>query len=207
MTVIMKDKIFWTGLVLAHLGIFASYYSVRGFWVTYTAASACLAVFALFAGELPAKQFPVKRIMIGIISGLTLYGIFYSGLTLLTFLTIDLTQAADQLYSYYKPAVLWQYVVLVLLLIPVEELFWRSFIQGRLSRHFPGHVCILLSSLLYTLPMFYSRNAAMVMAGLTAGLFWGILFQRTRSLGVVIVSHLTFDIFLLILLPLESAQY
>ncbi|PLT28941.1 CPBP family intramembrane glutamic endopeptidase [Peribacillus deserti] len=207
MTVIIKDKIFWSGLVLAHLGIFASYYSVRGFWGTYTAASACLAVFALFAGEPRSIRFPFRKFMIGILSGLILYGIFYAGLTLLTFLNIDLAQAADQLYLFYKPEVLWQYLVLVLLLIPAEELFWRSFIQGRLSRHFPGHVCILLSSLLYTLPMFYSKNAAMVLAGLTAGLLWGILFQRTRSLGVVIVSHLTFDIFLLILLPLESGQH
>ncbi|MBM7693151.1 membrane protease YdiL (CAAX protease family) [Peribacillus deserti] len=207
MPAILKDKKLWIGLLLAHLWIFASYLSIPHFWGIYTAASGCLLLFTLSAREIYIKKLSVKDLLLGAISGLLLYGLFYAGLVFFNFLKVNLSYAADQLYFYYKPKELWQYFVLVFLLIPAEELFWRGFIQKRLSHYFSFYSCILLSALLYSLPMLYSRNAALVAAGLVSGLFWGFHFQASRSLPAVILSHLVFDIFLLIIFPLESGQY
>jgi membrane protease YdiL (CAAX protease family) len=45
-------------------------------------------------------------------------------------------------------------------------------------------------------------NVPLIAAALIAGLFWGILYQRTGSLLLVIASHLVWTELIFVFLPL-----
>lgn len=78
------------------------------------------------------------------------------------------------------------------LVVPVmEELFWRSFMLRWIDRHDfiqmpPGNVslrAIIVSSLLF------ASEHQLWLAGLIAGLVYGVLYMRSGNLWVPIISH------------------
>lgn len=95
--------------------------------------------------------------------------------------------------------------LLILLLIgPGEEFFWRGFIQRRWQNRFGPLAGWVLASALYSLVHLGSGNVMLVLAALVCGLFWGGLYLRCRSLLSVAVSHALWDILIFVLFPLEK---
>ena len=48
-----------------------------------------------------------------------------------------------------------------------------------------------------------TMNAPLILAAFIAGLFWGIVYQRTGSLWLVVASHLAWTELIFVLLPLR----
>jgi uncharacterized protein len=61
---------------------------------------------------------------------------------------------------------------------------------------------VIASSLMYASVSLYSGEWILVLAAVISGLFWGSLYIWKRSIPLVIVSHLVFDLFIFILFPL-----
>ena len=194
------------GIVGAHILIYMAYHNDNVFWYLYTATILFCISYAILNNKNNLKNtLPLaQNILYGLLSGIILYALFFIGNLLIDWLQLkDLAKDVNQLYKTYSPISFWHYIVLFAIIIPGEEIFWRGYIQKRLDDFkLQPSLIILLSAILYTLPMLYSQNLALVVAGFVAGLVWAILYQWKKSLPLVIVSHLVFDCILLIILPL-----
>ena len=82
-----------------------------------------------------------------------------------------------------------------------EELFWRGFVQNRLSKFMDNPYSILIGAILYASVQIYSGTFIHIFSALFAGLFWGFLYSWKRSIPLVVVSHLIFDLFIFIAFP------
>ncbi|WP_335870189.1 CPBP family intramembrane glutamic endopeptidase [Bacillus sp. 2205SS5-2] len=189
-------------LVFAHILLYFTYIDKDVFWYMYTAAILFLITFALFQ-QLPKNESSRREVYLyGILSGVFLYVTFKVGYVVLAIFLPSIQKDVNKLYDLYSPEFIWHYLVLFLIFIPGEEIFWRGFFQQKLANKMNASVAILLSSLAYASIFYYSPQPIWMLAALVAGLFWGILYQWKQSLKLVIISHLVFDLLFIILLPL-----
>lgn len=188
--------------MIAHLLLFFSFQDKTIFWYIFTASLLLLIAFAMFQEDVLDELPFVTFFLLGTISGLTLYGIFWIGHIGIETLHLPLNKSINRLYRWFAPSTLWQYLALILVAAPGEELFWRGFIQKRLHKYFKPVASIMLGSLLYASVHLYSGEFILVFAAFLSGLVWGTLYYWKKSMPLVIVSHLIFDIMMFIVHPL-----
>ena len=199
----LKDYPVLLSLCLAYLLLFLSYIDLSSFWYIYTASMAFLMAIALYYERPHSRQLQLRKACsFGILSGIFMYIITWAASRILPILFPPLQIQLESLYALLSPVETWQYAVLILLIIPGEEIFWRGFIEKRLLSHSKAAQAVLLSTLLYTLPLSFSGNLLLVLAGIGGGLLWGFIYAWKRSLSMVIISHLLFDVLLLAVFPL-----
>ena len=90
---------------------------------------------------------------------------------------------------------------LALVIGPGEELFWRGLIQRGLHRRFGRLSGWLLASSIYGAAHLVSENLTLTGAATTAGLFWGALYARDERLAPLVISHITWDIWIFLVAP------
>lgn len=199
---IIRDRPLLLCLTIAYLLLFFSYRDLSIFWYIYTASMACLLVLAYHL-ERPQNNFKLSgTLLIGFLSGMLMYMITWAASKVLPAVHPPLQNQLEDLYILLSPTETWQYSMLILLIIPGEEIFWRGLIEKRLLTHIKTVPAVLLSTLLYSLPLIFSGNLLLVLAGIGGGLLWGIIYAWKRSLSMVIISHLLFDLLLLAAFPL-----
>jgi len=91
---------------------------------------------------------------------------------------------------------------LVALVVIAEELIWRGAVYHRLAERFPGWRAIALATLCYASSTFGLMNPTLVAAALMMGLAWTALAARSGRLVAPLLSHLTWDLLVLVLYPL-----
>jgi membrane protease YdiL (CAAX protease family) len=97
-------------------------------------------------------------------------------------------------------------LVAFLLFFPIgfgEEIFWRGFVQRRFRERWSARSAFVLTALLYTAIHFPTGNPVLILAALTCGLFWGGFYWATGSLVPVLVSHMLWDPFIFVILPIK----
>jgi uncharacterized protein len=199
----MADRKLILGILIAHLLLFFTFEDKAVFWYIFTASMLVLISYSIIYEEIEDNAATLQYLSLGIASGLGLYGLFWMGSFLIDVLNLPLSNQISRLYSRFSPDIFWHYIVLVLIIAPGEEIFWRGFIQKRLSKYFSMKMTIGLSVLLYTSVHFYSGEFILVLAALIAGLAWSALYAWKRSMPLVIVSHIVFDLLLFVFLPLR----
>ena len=90
---------------------------------------------------------------------------------------------------------------LALLIGPGEELFWRGLVQRHLMRRFGRLPGTLLASSIYGGVHLVSANLTLTGAAATAGLFWGAVYAREERMAPLIISHVTWDIWIFLIAP------
>lgn len=191
------------GILLAHVLLLITFQEKSVFWYIFTASMLFLITYSILQEDMDDQQ-PFKiYIMYGVISGVTLFGLFYLGNILLHMMDLPLKGSVAKLYKQMSPTQIWQYIVLFLIIIPGEEIFWRGYILKRLLGRMKILPSILLSTLLYTSVNIYSGSSHLILASIIAGLVWSSLYVWKKSIPLLIVSHLVFDLFLLVLFPLR----
>lgn len=189
------------GLLIAHLLMYFTFLDKSVFWYIFSASLLFLISYSIMVEDIEDKASFGSTIIYGTLSGILLYGVFWIGHSLIDLFNLPFANQIDKLYGRYSPALLWQYIVLIVIIIPGEEIFWRGFVLKRILRHANATLSIVLSSILYASVHLYSGNWILAFAALLAGLFWGWLYAWRRSLPLLIISHLVFDLFLFIILP------
>ena len=142
-------------------------------------------------------------ISIGALSGILLYSLFWLGVQAFDILNLPFENSIKKLYRWFAPSLFWQYLALILVAAPGEELFWRGFVQKRLLRYLGPLGSITLGALLYSSVHIYSGTFILMLAAFLSGLIWGTLYLWKKSMPLVIVSHIVFDIMIFIILPLK----
>ncbi len=157
-----------------------------------------------YAGNLKndlRKKVPWK-IIFGLLSALILYVIFYFGNIIIRQLFEFAEKGINNVYGFKGSADDVRIVLLMLVVIgPGEELFWRGFIQEKYERRFGYLKGYYLATGLYTLVHVATGNVVLIIAALVCGLFWGWLYMKYRSMLLNIVSHTVWDIVVFIVLP------
>ncbi|NNM54918.1 MAG: CPBP family intramembrane metalloprotease [Spirochaetales bacterium] len=147
----------------------------------------------------------VRHLVLGVGSFILLYGIFYLGniLTGLLF-TFKNTQIAE-VYSNKTQAAPWVISVLLLLVIaPGEEIFWRGFLQRRLMQRWGENAGWLVGAVAYGAVHLLTGNVMLVIAALVCGFYWGFLYRQQKSLWPVLISHALWDFTAFVLLPFPT---
>jgi membrane protease YdiL (CAAX protease family) len=200
--IILKKYNLLISLCLAYLLLAYSFHLTETFWPFFSLSMLIMIGLAYTQEGIVIKRISWGAASYGIVSGTFLYIIFALGKLLIVALKLPLLQGLTALYQTVSPRVWWHYLVLFAIIIPGEELFWRGYIQRRLTRVMPPSRGILLSTLLYAAAHLCSGSLLLVIAALVGGVFWGGIYHRTGSIEIAILSHLTFDLLLLVLLPL-----
>jgi uncharacterized protein len=190
------------GFLLAHILLFFTYYDQKVFWYMFTATMLLLISYSIIKEDVDDAVALSIYLPVGAISGLVLFGLFWLGDFLLNLLHIPVQADISRLYKLYSPTLFWHYLALMLIAVPGEEIFWRGFIQKRLLHYKGQGWSVFISSCLYASVSLYSGEWILVLAAFISGLFWGTLYIWKRSIPLVIVSHLVFDLFIFILFPL-----
>lgn len=137
-------------------------------------------------------------LVLGLVSAAVLYGVFYAGRRLVP------RRQVGAVYDIRAHAPAGLIAVLLLLVIgPGEEIFWRGLVQHAIAAQLPGWPAVLLAALIYAAVHLVGRNPTLVLAAFVGGLFWGAIYLHTGRIFPVIVSHALWDVSVLLLFPLK----
>jgi len=145
------------------------------------------------------------KIGMGILSALFLYLVFAVG----NYLSRDIFTFAgtgvQDVYAFKMGASKLRIAVLMIFIIgPGEELFWRGFLQRRLQNKSGKYLGFVLATGIYTLVHIGSGNVMLVLAAGVCGLFWGYLYLRYGSITLNMVSHTLWDVTVFLWLPFNT---
>jgi membrane protease YdiL (CAAX protease family) len=181
------------------------------FWIEMLIAASVLALSSAYVNHKtgPAINyrlyfFKPDYIIIGIISAVILYLVFYAG----DYISKLIFNFADkQVTNIYGNKVLLNPVIIGLLLFfiigPAEEVFWRGFVQDTLAEKFGDNKAWIFGALIYGGVHIIALNFMLFMAALVCGLFWGYMFKKYKSLWPGIISHALWDLTIFVLIPVR----
>ena len=93
-------------------------------------------------------------------------------------------------------------LLLLLIIGPAEELFWRGFVQCSLSARWGADAAFAVTLVLYTVIHVWAFNVMLLLAALVVGGCWGLLYRlRPQALPALIVSHAVWDVCAFVLFP------
>ena len=191
-----------------------STYGVLNFWLEMSVAACVLTALALcftkgaVLQDLKCSR-PLLQVLLGIAIAFALWGVFWIG-DFLSSRMFDFARGqVDNVYSMKQGLPSWAIALLLLLVIgPAEELFWRGFVQKQLQKkiarwRFPADHAFLITTLVYGLVHVPSMNFMLVMAALVAGAVWGFIYRlQPRLLPALVLSHALWDALVFVILPI-----
>lgn len=190
------------GIILSFLLLFITYENIKVFWYMYTATMLFLISYSIINEKIddhiPASQY----FSIGILSGVFLYLLFAVGNWIISFLPGNFHSQVNRIYETFELEWAWHYLVLIFIIIPGEELFWRGFVLKRFMRFMSIPKALMATALLNSIILIVSGYYVLMLAAFISCIVWGALYIWKRSMPLLIVSHLTFDILLLIIFPI-----
>ena len=182
------------------------------FWLVMSCAAVVLTTLALcFTADRRALlrvERPWLQLGAGILIAVALWGVFWVGDKLSALMFDFARPEVDAVYAMKTGLPAWAIAVLLLLLIgPAEELFWRGYVQRTLARVLPGKraadLAFACTALVYALVHVWSFNFMLVMAALVAGVVWGFLYRICpKALPALVVSHALWDALVFVILPI-----
>ncbi len=175
---------FFPGL---HLGL--------NFWLLMTLSSLSLTVLAISLGGWPPIRLRWQEWLMGAGIAVLLWCVFWLGDKCSQWLFDFARPQVDMIYGIKEGISPTLVGFLLLLLIgPGEEIFWRGFVQRRLSEHYSPNVGFILATAAYTLIHVSSLNFMLVMAALVCGLAWGLLYRLIpQHFTAIVISHALWD--------------
>ena len=188
---------------------------ITNFWITMAVAGVSLTTMALlFSPEVRTgvrtlfRRYTLRallgQLLLGVALAALMWGIFWVGDKLSTLWFSFARPQVDSIYAMkhgLPPAV----IALLLLFVigPAEELFWRGYVQRTLAAHVGVDGAFVLTAAVYTLVHVWSMNFMLIMAALVAGGVWGLLYRlRPSLLPALIVSHAIWDACVFVAFPI-----
>lgn len=180
------------------------------FWLCMTASAIVLTCFAFAFGgsksigtESDLSGAKTATVLMGILIAASLWGVFWVG-DKLSQLLFSFSRAQVNLIYNIKGNVSPTLLALLLLFVigPSEEIFWRGYVQRTLSKYRSPFVAFLLTTACYTAVHLPSGNFMLIMAALVCGIVWGGLYWlMPQNLKAIIISHALWDAAAFVWLP------
>ncbi|MGD7043486.1 CPBP family intramembrane glutamic endopeptidase [Jeotgalibacillus proteolyticus] len=193
----MFKQFLWpaVGLAVIHLLMYFTFFDQKIFWYLYSGTALVMIAFSISQSGIEKGRHPINRsIMYGIFSGLILYGILFFTYQLFLLLPGQLDEIISSLYKDLKPDMVWQLLSLILIIVPAEEIFWRGFIQRKLLEKASPVMSVAITSILSASVFLYSGEWTWMAAAFMGSIIWGIIYNWKRSISLIVISHLVFDL-------------
>jgi membrane protease YdiL (CAAX protease family) len=200
----------WLSLIAATV-LFTCVFTAptMGFWLQLAVSTLLLTGIAFFVdGRSLLFQLRqcrtrlISSIAIGVASAGVLYFIFYAGKV---FLSVFTDTGAGLVVSVYDMgegySSLGIGMILLLIVGPCEELFWRGFIQRKLDDSY-GWCGIAMTILAYAAVHIAAGNPVLILAAVVCGTFWTLLLVVFDDIIINIVSHAVWAAVVFAFLPL-----
>lgn len=184
------------------------------FWLAMSLSALVLTSLALAFGRprrpSPSIERPPLQLLAGVAIAFALWGVFWIG-DRLSSLVFDFARpGVDAVYS-MKTGLSDRGIALLLLLVigPAEEYFWRGYVQKTFALLFDGlragpEAALVATTVIYGLIHIWSFNFMLVAAALVAGGVWGLIYRiNPRLLPALIVSHAIWDVLVFIVMPIN----
>ena len=182
------------------------------FWIVMSCSAVVLASLAMLftpdRSELLKIEKPLLQLLGGVLIAFALWGVFWIGDRLSSMLFDFARPEVDAVYAMKQGSSPRLIAVLLLGLIgPAEELFWRGYVQRSLSRLLHGRrpedLAFVLTVMVYALMHLWSFNFMLIMAAMVAGAVWGFIYRICpKALPALIVSHALWDALIFVILPI-----
>lgn len=139
---------------------------------------------------------------VGIAAGLWL--VFWVGDAAAGFLFHFAPTQVQAIYGIREGVSPWALTLLLVLLIgPAEEIFWRGYVQEQLSRRLGANAGFVVATAFYAAVHVVSCNFMLVMAALVAGGVWGLCYRFFPDrFTAIIISHALWDSAVFIWFPI-----
>ena len=202
--------LFWFLMFFPHLGL------ELNFWTVMTGASLTLTILAIAFGGWPRLRADWRELLLGAAIAAVLWGVFWVGDKCSQLLFDFARPQVDMIYG-IKDGASPALVGLLLLLIigPGEEIFWRGYVQEHFCRHFISrfgdtkkaqtkarNLAFVCATAAYTIIHVPSLNFMLVMAALVCGLAWGLLYRLIpQHFTAILLSHALWDAAAFVLFP------
>lgn len=149
-------------------------------------------------------RFGLSDLLLGTALAAAMWGVFWIGEYLSTMMFGFARPQVDMIYGMKEgenPLVL---TLLMLLIIgPAEEIFWRGYIQKTLSERWNPNIGFIVTTLVYSLVHLPKMNFMLIMAAAVAGFIWGLAYRFfPERLGAIILSHALWDCAVFIWFPI-----
>ena len=179
---------------------------MANFWVMMTASALLLSLLATLSSPRwwRTTGWRLQDFLTGAAMAAVLWLVFWTGDKVSAWLFDFARPQVDAIYGMKSGWSLWVLSVLMLLLIgPAEEIFWRGYVQRTLSLRWGANAGFAVSTLCYALVHAGSCNFMLVMAALVAGVVWGALYRFfPERFAAIILSHALWDVAVFIWFPI-----
>ena len=176
------------------------------FWTMMTASGCILLALSLCLDRSWMNDIKVSwsGLLLGIVLALALWGIFWVGDKVATWMFPFARPQVDTIYSMKDSQSEWVIGLLLLFIIgPAEEIFWRGFVQRSISTRSTANVAFFVTLLIYGLVHIWKFNFMLVMAALVCGFVWGLAYRLwPKQLFALIVSHAVWDTLVFVVWPI-----
>lgn len=187
----------------AFLLYFMAFQNTAIFWYMYTFALLLLMSYALlftkFFDELPTWE----SLVFGLGYGTVIYALIAGSYRVLQLLPFPIEASISSFLANFAPVSIWHYLLLMFIIVPGEEIFWRGYVQQKLKKYMPVSLAILASSTLFGLALGLGGFIPGMLAGVAAGIILGALYEWKRSMPLLIITHLVMVVLLFLVKPLQ----
>ncbi|MCQ2339360.1 MAG: CPBP family intramembrane metalloprotease [Paludibacteraceae bacterium] len=187
------------------------------FWPCMVGSAVILIVLALYNGRKSIKEHlfvPLKQWLIDILLGVAiaavLWGVFWIGDKVSQWMFPSFARhQVDGIYGIkdgINPVLL--SCLLLLVIGPAEELFWRGYIQQSLihrahAKTKPEWIAVIVAVAAYTLVHIFSFNFMLIMAAAVCGVVWcGLYWLCPKHFPAIVISHALWDAAVFIWFPI-----
>ncbi len=182
------------------------------FWWCMTASACVLIVLSLTGNKKTlCNLFPSLslrelgcEVVLGIVIAVVLWGVFWVGDKASQWMFDFARPQVDTIYGMKEGNQAWLIALLLLLIIgPAEELFWRGYVQRQLSQCWNPNLGFLVTTAIYTAVHIPSGNFMLIMAAMVCGICWGGLYRlMPQHFLAIVLSHALWDAAAFVWFPL-----
>lgn len=171
------------------------------FWYMYTFSLLILMSASILFSDIYDELPTWKSLAYGSAAAISIYLVLVGMYYLFQALDLVATSTIDRYFSAYTPSELWHFLLLMLIIVPGEELFWRGFVQQQLKQYMPVPLAITTASVLFGASMWLADFWPGIVASISSGLILGYLYEKKKSMPLLIITHLLVIVLLFVLPP------
>lgn len=175
------------------------------FWHGMAAATLALGCLALLRQRAKLGRlfaFEPRFLLWGLLHAGFLYGLSWLGVFLVTEIFPGATAQLQAIYAtryQLDPAII--AALLVLVIAPCEEIFWRGLVLEELLAKLPPRPALWIAIGLYTFVHLWAMNPMLLLAAFVLGAHWSLLYWKFNSLVPGLISHALWDVLIFVLFP------
>lgn len=189
-------------LILAYFLSWITFSNEEVFWYFYTFSVFFLMAAFFYFSKMEEDNNSVRLIFLGVMFGILAYAGILASYLLIEMGPASWINSIDKFLNHFGPSAIWHYLLLVFIIAPGEEVFWRGLIQQKLKKFMKPKYAVVLSSLLFGLSFIFTGFWIGILGGFFVGIIFGILYEWKRSITAIVLGHITLLVLLFLILPI-----